>query len=976
MNRRIIILFSVAFSYFFPLGGYAFAAGGGIVEGYVRDSQNHGALPGANVFVVGTSQGASTDLNGSFLISNVPAGSYTIRATYVGYTAETLHINVTPNATVRINFHLEAVGVKGKEVVVTAQAAGQNAAINQELSSNQIENVVSAAKIKELPDENAAESVGRLPGVFVIRSGGEGYQVAIRGMQPKYNEVTIDGITMGASNPNNRSTDLSMISSDMLGGIEVKKTVTPDMDANVIGGVVNFDMREAQVKKPGVPEVSLLVQGGYKNLPDANNKYDNYKYVGTIEDRLFNDRFGIFAQIDIERRNLTSNQLSAYYNQIGNSTTQYITTGLSLFYIPRDRQRYNGALNLDFKLPGGRISLINFVSSSSTISQQAEDYFSISNTAQTYQLSNTSNIVNNIVDAADFEQQLPIFHLDAKLYHTYSETKTPNNWGVSFVQGSQGLAHFINLSNVNPQDVPKAGNNNFSTSYLNGVTRDNSFARQRAMGVSLDLTTDNLNFSDAISAQVKFGGKYEHQIRSYAYGQYNTLPLSGSSILFLDNIINQYFSLPMNSYEIPMTYFIAPDFNYGTFLGGNYTMVAPLNSGMLSEMVGLLQRNIQYLNENHHDYSYYHNVYASQISNYSGYENRTAFYGMFTAKIGFPITLISGFRYQNLQTIYTGVRGVMTSSGYYLSYNHYDTTVTQNHGYWLPDVTFRYKPLPWFDVRLSYTNTLAYPDYNAIIPKIDMNGYSINWVNYKLLPSRSTNYDAYFSFYNNAIGLFTAGVFLKQIDNLIYPWSFYASGAEVVPYLPSSLIPQYNPNVTYNVSTFINDSYRVNDYGLEFDWQTHLWYLPAPFSGLVLGVNYTHIFSKAQYPYTYLVSTGRNLTSVDTTFTDRLIDQPDDIVNLTLGFDYEGFSIRVAMLYQSNIFTGPNFWPQLRSYTSPYRRWDLAAKQDLPWFGLQLYTDLNNINSANDVSVIQGGGVPIAEQDYGFTADLGLRWRL
>jgi len=47
----------------------------------------------------------------------------------------------------------------------------------------------------------------------------------------------------------------------------------------------------------------------------------------------------------------------------------------------------------------------------------------------------------------------------------------------------------------------------------------------------------------------------------------------------------------------------------------------------------------------------------------------------------------------------------------------------------------------------------------------------------------------------------------------------------------------------------------------------------------------------------------------------------------------------------------------------------------LPWFGLQVYGDLNNLNSANDVSVIQAPtGVPTSQQSYGLTADLGLRW--
>lgn len=971
MYRRIVLFLTIIFAFVFFFGADVFAAGSGTVEGYVRDSRNHEALPGANVLLVGTSMGASTDLNGSFLIANVPAGSYTIRAAYVGYKTENRHIDVKPNATVTINFPLEAVGIKGKEVVVTAQAAGQNAAINQQLSSDQIENVVSAAKIQELPDANAAESVGRLPGVFVLRSGGEGYEVSIRGMQPKYNQVTIDGITMGASNADNRSTNLSMVSSDMLGGIEVKKTVTPDMDADVIGGVVNFDMREAEVKKPGVPQLNLLIQGGYNNLPDANNKYNNYKYVGTVQDRFLHDRFGVFAQVSIERLNLTSNQLSAYYANPNNSTTQYVTTGLSLFYLPRDRQRYNGALNLDYKLPGGSIKLINFASTSNTNSHQLQDFFSISNTAQTYGLSNTGNTVNNLLDAVDYKQQLPIFHLHAKLYHTYSETKAPDNWGVSFVQSSQGLSQFVNQANINPQAVPEAANDNFTVSYLSSVSNAGSFARQREFGGSLDLTTD-LNVSDAISAQIKFGGKYSHLIRSYNYSVYDSYPLDGSTALLADNLINQYFSLPMNSYTISMTHFLDPNFNYGKYLGGDYAMSGPLNPGMMSQVVNLLQHNLNYFPQGT---NYYHNIYGSTIPNYSGYENHTAFYAMFTARIGNQITLIPGVRYQNLQTVYTAVRGFFTNNAYSISYEHYDTTVTKNHGYWLPDVTLRYKPLSWLDLRLSYTHTLAYPDYNSIIPKIDMNGYVINWVNFNLSPSTATNYDAYLSLYDNTIGLFTAGLFLKQVKNLIYPWTFYVSGADAVPYLPASLVPQYSPNATYEISTYINDHYTVNDYGIELDWQTHFWYLPGPLSGLVLSVNYTHIFSKASYPYTYLFSNGRFSEPIDTSFIDRLIDQPDDIANLTIGYDYKGFSVRVAFLYQSNIFTGPNFWPQLRSYTAPYRRWDLAAKQDLPWFGTQVYLNLNNITSANDVSVISGGaGVPIAEQDYGMTADLGIRW--
>jgi TonB-dependent receptor len=927
------------------------------------------ALPGANVFLVGTSLGASTDLNGRFLIPNIPPGGYTIRTTYVGYKANVIHVHLTAGSVVTRNFKLEAVGIRGKEVVITAQAAGQNAAINQQLSSNQIVNVVSAARIQELPDANAAESVGRLPGVSVLRSGGEAYAVVIRGLQPKYNQITIDGVQMGSSSSSTRFTDLSMISSNMLGGIEVYKTISPDMDADVIGGTVNFEMREAHVKQPGVPEFSLTGQGGYNALSDAYSRLNNYKYVGTAEDRFFGDRFGVFAQVDVERINLSSNELGASYNEYLNSLTQYVTTGLNLYDIPRDRRRYNGALVLDYKLPEGRVKLTNFLSTGTTNTKTYSELFDLNNNIRYYGIAGSNSTLSNIVDIFELNQQLPIFHVNLRLSHVYSETKSPNSWNVNFQQTQAGLNQFINKTNVNPEAIPAAANNDFSSASLNQFNVQNSFYRQRALTGSIDLST-NLNFSSDITAEIKFGGEYKHVIRSYTTDVLNgSLFVSGVS-----NIIFSYFSLPSDAAS--MKYWIDPNFKYGTFLNGDYTMVAPLNYGMFSRLLYLLNSNVENFAKQNEQSWYGVNTAASITNNYSGFENTSAFYLMSVIKFGQQVSLIPGVRYQNLETIYTAPRGFESALSY-MTYNYYDTTVTMNHGYWLPDVSLNYKPVSWLNLRLAYSNTLAYPDFSSITPRIDVGLSSISWNNYSLTPGRSANYDFSLSVYNNAIGLFTVDPFLKQIRNLIYSWSYYVSGTQALQYIPASLSgTPPSPTETYQILTYVNNPYLINDYGLELDWETHFWYLPGPLSGLVFSANYTHIFSKAQYPYTLTRVTSRAIQYVDTSFTDRLIDQPDDIVNLTLGYDYQGFSVRVAFLYQSNVFAGANFWPQLRSYTPPYRRWDIAAKQDLPWSGLQLYLDLNNINGANDISIIRGGGVPISEQDYGMTADVGFRWRL
>ena len=152
------------------------------LTGTVKDVQTGEPLPGATVQVQNTGLGASTDMDGRFVIRNVLPGSSTLRAVYVGYLEKELKVEIKEGETQKQNIWLTAVGIESEEVVVTVQAGGQKAAINQQLSALPIVNVVSRARIQELPDANAAESVSRLPGVSLIRTGGEGSQVVIRGL--------------------------------------------------------------------------------------------------------------------------------------------------------------------------------------------------------------------------------------------------------------------------------------------------------------------------------------------------------------------------------------------------------------------------------------------------------------------------------------------------------------------------------------------------------------------------------------------------------------------------------------------------------------------------------------------------------------------------------------------------------------------------------------------------------------------------
>src|SRR5271169_1073143 len=107
-----------------------------------------------------------------------------------------------------------------------------------------------------------------------------------------------------------------------------------------------------------------------------------------------------------------------------------------------------------------------------------------------------------------------------------------------------------------------------------------------------------------------------------------------------------------------MSYFIDPHYGYGTFLGGDYQMLAPLNYGMMAQAADLMRSSVQYIADNGGMSAYARDNYLSTTNNYSGSENQSGLYLMAILNIGPEIALTGGVRYQDLRTRYTGARGV------------------------------------------------------------------------------------------------------------------------------------------------------------------------------------------------------------------------------------------------------------------------------------------------------------------------------
>ncbi|HOG76529.1 MAG TPA: carboxypeptidase-like regulatory domain-containing protein, partial [Candidatus Marinimicrobia bacterium] len=324
----------------------------GVIKGRVIDSKTGDPLIGANLILAETAGiGAASDFKGYYRIDNVPAGEYTLKVTFIGYQPVEIKVSLKADETIIRDIEMVYGGaLKGEEVVVTAQAKGQMSAINQQLASNVITNIVDESRIQELPDVNAAESIGRLPGVSIQRSGGEANKVEVRGLNPKYSLITVNGVELPATGSEDRSVNLSLISSNMLDGIVLKKTNTPDMDADVLGGTIDLRLKEA----PEGFKFNLSAQGGYNQL---QKYYGNYNFTASVSNRFFDNRLGIIVNANTDNYDRSADKLRDNWRNYN----EMLATG-ELFMIEEivNRKRTGASLLLDYNLPKGKITANGF----------------------------------------------------------------------------------------------------------------------------------------------------------------------------------------------------------------------------------------------------------------------------------------------------------------------------------------------------------------------------------------------------------------------------------------------------------------------------------------------------------------------------------------------------------------------------------------------------------------------------------------
>ncbi len=972
----------------------------GTISGRVTDASTGEALPGASIRVAGTSIGAATNIDGRYTIPNAPSGTQTLVVSYIGYEEQQRAVEVPDGGRLTADFALSFQTIEGEEVVVTAQVAGQLAAINEQFRDATVKNVVSRDRIQELPDNNAAESIGRLPGIAIQRSGGEANRVAIRGLSPKFNTVTVNGVRLPSTDGSDRSVDLSLVSSNILDGIEVRKAITPDMDADVVGGSIDLRLRNA----PSGFLVDLLAQGGYTGL---QKDYGNYKFVGTLSNRFWGDRLGAIATFNTDSYDRSADKLNVEYGstELPDGSKARFTSALNMREETVQRGRTGGSILLDYRLPGGRITGNAFYNRLSN--DALYRYFRPTVSNRTYNAEKRKGTTSVLTSALGMEQEFRWLKYDVQASYTRSRSESPEDFIWTFANDATAFKGVGNeqLVDLTPLEAYKLVKPD-SIVPLSTLWVDSRQLDENQAALSLNLQTP-FRVGGWVTGYVKAGGKlrwldrtFDNQ-RSGAQGlqypgrwgtaRYNCLTetLSDEAWAARFEIVEPLQYLPIN--------LVQADYRRGSdFLGGDFGLGIVPDDRLLLQLTRALQSDAC-VGE------YRDNAIGSLGQDYTGKERYEAGYLMARFDLGRYVTLIPGVRFEGDHSKYTGqrFREVINGTEEAPPADLASLVNRRDNTYWLPMVHLDIRPTYWLSVRLARTETISRPSFNQYAPITSINTYGsyIQAANSQIRPATATNYDASLQVINNTLGLLGVSAFRKKIEHIILYNEIPArlsvkNGDTTRVGVPAGAnVPDTWLKNNPFIQTSVNNEEPATFYGYEFEWQTNFSYLPGALKGIVLNLNYTRSFSETTY-HSYSIDRTfipgsrppkYEYSLRDTTRTGRMPDQAAHIANITLGYDFKGFSTRISYLFQSNTTAYVNPINELAdTFVGDYSRIDVSVRQKLRE-GFEVFANLNNLNNrqdrqftyqkTSDPDYTFSERYPSSRELYGYTIDIGARYR-
>lgn len=836
--RKILSVFTLLAGVVLPALGQST----GSVSGRVTDGIGL-PLSGAQVTVVGVNREASTNRDGTFLVGNVPPGNQILRVSYLGLPSKDTPLMVTSGVGPSVRVKLGDDVVQLETYRVEGQRAGQARALNEQRTSSNLRNIVAADTIGRFPDQNAAETMQRITGVSLERDQGEGRFISIRGVDPDLNNTQLNGVNIPASQEDNRKVNLDVFPTDILDSIEVVKAITPDMDGDAIGGSVNVKTQTAFSADGRILRGSA--EGQYNGLKDSWG----YKYSAAWGDKFLDNKLGLLASWSTAKKIFGSNGRETDNNPwvADPANGGFIEPGADIQHREYDvtRWRTGASFSLDYRPDTENRHFMRGVYSRFS---DYENRFRTRFRGAPSRTTPTSNTTGNVTGSR-IQIDLKDRYEDNKVWSLSSGgERKRDGWEIDYL-AAWSLARLLDRHRTQP--VFRTG----STSYTYNISNPqnpiftgvgpgldpssysfNGWALDRGFNEEQEWTLAT-NFKRAAkfgghNGHYKFGAKYRAKSR--------TVDISSDAVV-------------LASGSLPLT---------------NFARFSPRGAGAtIPSIAPTTFRTFYESNPNRFAINANDTAINAAIEDYGMDEDILSTYAMAEATLG-KLALVGGVR---VEATDFSSRGFSVADGNAASIAA--TAASRRYTTWLPGVVARYDFSKRSVGRASITTTLARPkplDSSSSRVVVDDDVFRGNP---RLKPYQSRNFDASFEYYPDALGVFSVGVFHKDIRDFIY----------------SEVLPGGGINGGSLTTPLNGDSATVT--GLEVEWQRQFTSLPSPFDGLGLFANLTLTDSESEL--------GGRRRGEKVPF----LNQSKAIYNLALSYEKYGFFLRASLNHRSRYLT-------------------------------------------------------------------------
>ncbi|MEL6238775.1 MAG: TonB-dependent receptor [Pseudomonadota bacterium] len=923
----------------------------GEVRGTVSDATDVDALRAAEIRIVELGRRTTTERDGSYVFSDVPEGSYTIVASYIGAPSVEMTIAVPAEGTVTRNFTL---GQSGSSILVIGQGASQASALSRKRASDVVSDVLTRDAIGQFPDQNVAESLRRLPGINVLNDQGEGRFVAVRGLDPNLNATSINGVRIPAPEGDIRAVALDVVSSEIIESIEVKKSLTPDMDADTIGASIQIQTTSAFDRKEDLYVVKL--GGSYNELRDTFTADVGFDFAARLT-----ENFGVSGGLSYYNREFQTDNIEADDWQLEDGQIYAEEVQYRDYLV--DRERISATLGFDAKVGDNTELYLKGVWSQFDDQEfRRRLIFGLgdANVGGT----STNPVFDDSRDPDDPEDETVIeIERDVKDRFERQRIRTlvfggESEWGNLNAQYSVSWAKSSEFEEGSVD--PTVFKGEFEDSGL-GVGFDFSDLRRPGFNVTGN-TADFFDPSFYELDEVELTALSDAEDEEFA-GQFDLGYdiFTDSGVFTIQGGAKARFREKQFNGEIE--FYERDDYTLADVLGEG-----PSNTlADLAPLPGLTEAtDFFFANQSTFELNEIDSAVDSANEDYSVEEDIFAGYllGRWESN---DLLVIGGVRYERTDNTLSGFTTAVFEEDQTLpdGTTATDDTVIvtplnfeRDYDHWLPSLNIRYAAQDNLVLRLAGYRSLVRPGFEQLAPRVEIDEDQEAVIGNPLLdPTTAWNLDASVEYYMTNNGAITAAFFYKDLEDYITQLVIEDSGTLF--------------GVDFEeAETFINGE-SAEVYGFEFSLYQKLDFLPGFLDGTLVQFNYTYTDASG------LISDG-GIDEVGATPNFREIALPatsENTFNAVLGYEKSGLNLRLAGTYRDGFLDEINAdGPDFDRFTDSLFQLDFSARYQAT-DNVQVYFEWININNAEFFAFNNLGGRQniLQYEEYNWTMKGGLR---